>query len=362
MSPSIADLFATPDQGGSTAPFDPANLNAALDQVMAGRATALPNADGVTPGNQPPAGPTATASPSDGSVGPEVEPSGGTHPLAGVAVLPPGEPAPPTLGVVPPADPLAALDAERRNELALIARSLDDPERALQIRQAYLGVAQAPPAAAAPAPVAEPEPQLPEHVTPQSFEAELWRQNQAVRQELAQLRQAQAQTVEQQGVAAANRAAARFTARYPQLAQREIEAIATVAGRRGLPAAMIQTNGGDVERGIYDSLDFVLRSTDTLLSRVLGGGVAPAVGGTPAQVPTAGAVVPAQVYPPQPTPVQAQRRALTALSTGASPVGVAPQAPQIQTDYASGGRMQETSRAGLVNQVAAALAADGGGI
>lgn len=338
---SIADLF---ELGNDDAPFDPTALNGALDAIISGHRSRM--------GAEDPQIPTGDAEPF-GS--PALEDS------AEVPATPVDEPEVPEAAEIPApvADPLAALDAERRNELEIIARSLQDPERADAIRRAYLGV-QAPAAEVpAPAPAVAPEPQLPDHITPESVEAELWTQNQtllrridAIEQQSVQSQQA---TVLDRARAAANTASQRFISRYGSVLSRdEIEAVHKVAGNRRLPDAMIGARGGPetpgaIEEGMYEALEFVLRSTDTLLTRVLSGqapvGAAPAVSGPPGAAPPA----------PPVTNSSETKRLLTALSTGANPVGQAPVRQAVQVDHAGGGRMTEVSRRQVVDQAVAEL-------
>lgn len=339
---SISALFGL-DETGADATFDPAALEGTLDSIIAGHRTRM-GAGEVPTQDSPDAAPNAAGDVQD--------PGAGLDLGAGVpapVVEPPAAP-------VVADDPFAAFDAERRQELMILARSLDDPERATEIRRAYLGVREQ----AAATPQAPPEPQLPEHITPQSFEADLWRQNQTLSRQIEEIRAAQSQTTEQTALErarqAANSASQRFIARYGNaLSRAEIEAVHKVAGNRALPDAMIRSNGGDVEKGMYDALEFVLRSTDTLLGRVLTG---------PSPAALAAAAAPAQ--PAVQTPILGRTaeamdnaRLLTALSTGANPVGAPPPRAPLEVDHSGGGRMTEQSRQRLISEVVGQMRQEG---
>ena len=90
------------------------------------------------------------------------------------------------------------------------------------------------------------------------------------------------------------------------------------------------------------SLEFVLRSNDQLLAKVLG---APA----PAPVPTG-----------QTPESQGRKRVLTALSSAASPGGDVPQRPAIE--HREDGRLTEKSRLNVVEELVNRMRAEGEGV
>src|SRR5271156_4044531 len=107
---SIADLY---ELGNGAAPFDPTALNSALDSIISGHRSRMgADQDPIPPA--PAALPGAVVD--DLPVAPAAEPS---------AVAPETEiPIPPPPEAAPPADPFSSYDDLRRNELAIIARSL----------------------------------------------------------------------------------------------------------------------------------------------------------------------------------------------------------------------------------------------
>jgi len=156
---SIFELFGDPalEGEGGEAAFDPSNLDKMLDQVIAQRPVA-----GRPAGFEAPEG---SPVPSDGEdYGTE---GGGTG--SATPVVPEAPPAPPPAAETPPppADPLGNLGELERLELSQLRQALADPERALAVRRAMLGV-EAPPAPvpASPAPAAAPVPTLPEEIDP----------------------------------------------------------------------------------------------------------------------------------------------------------------------------------------------------
>jgi hypothetical protein len=339
---SIADLF---ELGNDDAPFDPTALNSALENIISGHRSRM----GADENPIPPA-------PADLPGAPVVDDVLPVAPTADPAVAPEPEIPipPPPAAAAPPADPFSSYDQLRRNELAIIARSLDDPERADAIRRAYTGVERA---VAEPAPVAPAAPELPDYITPQSVEGQLWVQNQTLLRRVeameSQSQQVQQSTVMDRARQAAQSATGRFVNRYgSHLSREEIEAVHKIAGQRRLPDAFIAARGGDqvagaVEEGMYEALEFVLRSTDSLLARVL----------SPAASLPAPPVEPTPAFPAAPVPdgARERQRLLNALSTGASPVGAPPLRQPIEVDHAGGGRMTELSRRRLVEQAVSDL-------
>jgi hypothetical protein len=331
--PGILDLFE--NQGDPNGPPTPANLTAALHDALGahGYETQPPDPGAGAPGQgvapDPAAGaPLAPPAPSQAQEPPPAAPA----------------PAPPVVGPPPVPDPFATMTAEERAELLMLRQGLMDPERQAHIRRAYLGVTETPPPPA-------PEPQLPADVDPESFEAQLWRSQQETQRQIAQLAQqtarAQEQTEAQRAQAAANAAGARFAQRYGAvLTQDEIAGIARTAGSRGLPQAMVSARvaqmGGrpptqaEIEDAMVESLEFVLRSDNTLLARVLGTG-------QPAPPPG----------PPTVSPTLDNKRVLTALSTGASPAGEPTPRPPLE--HRPDGRLTEASRSQMMEQIVAGM-------
>lgn len=338
--PGIFDLFDPPPEG------QPSALEEAWTQIAGARDAATATGDPASTGGD----------------------SGGPAGEAGAAVPqgPSVDAAPPSAAPPQPATPFATIAPEERAELLLLRQALADPERARAVRQAYLGV---PPAAAPPAPPAPPAPTLPEHIDPQSFEADLWRDNQALARQVAELRQQTERSTEDlrrdRWMAAANDAGERFAAKYSgRLTPTEIQAIAQIAGARGLPQALSEAYQGDVGRACTDALEFVLRQTDALLAKALTPPQAPGVQETPpAPAPGTQPLYPGQPVSQDPAALAAQaaeyrKRTLTALSAGSSPVGEAPTRTPLETRGATG-RLTEASRRSLVDQMAAVLKTEG---
>lgn len=337
---SIYELFGAEgleDESGG-APFDPSKLDETLNALLQDRPVA-----GAPEGYQRP----APSAPESGSEG--VEGSGG----AGGSADPPAPLPPPTqlpdpglspTPQPPPPDLFEGMSDLDKAELLAMRQGLADPERRDAIRRAYLGVETPAPAAVAPPP---PAPTLPEHIDPDSFEAQLWRDNQAMMTELRQLREGvnnqTAQTEAQLAQAAARKVTGEFAQRYgDKLSAEEIQAICSTAGARKLPQAFAAT-GSDMESAMTQSLEFVLRSNDTLLAKVLSVPAAPVV-------PT----------PPGETQASIDRkRTLTALSSAASPTGDVPRRQPIT--HREDGKLSESSRQGLLNELMGKLNADGEG-
>lgn len=294
---SIQDLFGDLglNEEGSNAPFDPSTLNDVLDNIMRDRPVAGAP-EGYVP--DPPA----------------------TLPDPGLAPTPPP--------VAP--DLFSGMNDLERQELLAIRQAMADPERQQAVRRAYLGVGEPAPVAAAPPPPAE---TLPEDVDPDSFEAKLWKQNQTLMARVEELSQGvahrEAQTDAERAQEAAKRVTAAFKTRYgDRLSDAEIMAIASTAGARKLPDAFLPTTDGNIEAAMAQSLEFVLRSDDALLAKVLG---------QPAATPGV----------PGHTPEAADRqRKLTALSSAASPTGDVPTRQPLT--HRPDGRLDEGSRNSLI--------------
>ena len=327
---SIFELFGDPalEGEGGEAPFDASNLDQILDKALENRPVA-----GRPPGYDPDTvtGSTVPQPDGDGAEGGVTQASAPVPPEA-----PPSPP--PTVAPevqTPPADPLANLGELERLELSQLRQALADPERALAVRRAMLGV-EAPPAAAVPtpaAPVAAPVPTLPEEIDPGSFEAQLWHQNQEMQRQLAEIKAGQEQTqerTEQQVVQqAARMATTNFAARYAgKLSKEEIEAVCQHAGLQKLPEAFRPVSQ-TWEEAMDKALEFTVRSNDGLLAKVLG------------MTPV--------VNPPPGADTINTKRQLTALSSAASPSGEAAQRAPIE--HRGDGKLSEKSRLALVQEM-----------
>lgn len=336
---SIFELFgdqALEGEGGD-APFDPSNLDKVLDEVIAGRPVAgrpqgyepsvpgspLPSSDGEVHGNE--GGDAGATAP----VPPEAPPS-----------PPPAAEVPPTTPAAASADPFGGLTDMERLELAQLRQALSDPERALAVRRAMLGVETVPPVAAPPAADTPPPvaPSLPEEIDPGSFEAQLWQQNQTMMAELAVLKAGQEQnqqlTEQDRMNAAAQRATQAFTARYgSKLSADEIAAVCQHAGLQKLPEAFRPVSA-TWDEAMDKALEFTVRSNDALLAKVLG--VA-----TPSALPPSPGERPAEAVH--------RGRQLTALSSAASPSGEA--ATRVPLEHRGDGKLTEKSRIALVQEL-----------
>lgn len=227
------------------------------------------------------------------------------------------------------ADPLAELPADRRAAMLSIDQILtNDPAK----RDAILGILTGAPAAA----VAEP--QLPEDVDPDSFEAGLWRRQQESDREIAQLREGaafQAQTAQAQTAAQhAMTAAKQFGERHPELAEADVYEIARYAGNSGVAGAFVEANRRDPIGQLEQAFESVLYANETFRGKV---------------ITTAAPVVPGET-----TTAVERKRKLTALSSGASPVATGP-AKSSQLESRPDGRLTPASRQQAVAEVAAGL-------
>jgi hypothetical protein len=242
--------------------------------------------------------------------------------------------APTTTG--PAADPFAALTDLERLELLQARQALLDPERQLAVRRAMLGIPDVA-AAASPPVVAAPEPALPEHIDPESIEAQMWHMQRTHERQLDELRQeirANTTATEQdRAMAAARSATQAFANRYGEaLSPEEISWVAQTAGMQKLPEAFMST-GMSVEDAMVKSLDFTLRSNDSLLAKILGPAAPPAPTPSPGESPEA----------------DARKRQLTALSSAAAPTGEAPQ--RVPLTHREDGKLSEDSRLQLVREM-----------
>jgi hypothetical protein len=345
VAPSIFDMF---DGADGESPFTGEGIDAALDRALKDRPVAG-RPVGYDPSND--GGATPPAPSPDG----EVQGAEGGAPAAPAAgppeppAPPPPAPALPAAETPPPAlgGPLADLSEMEQLELSQLRQALADPERALNVRRAMLGVETPAPAAVPPpaAPTPPPAPTLPEDIEPGSFEAQMWQDNQDMRRQIAEMQQGrqadQEQTEQERMNAAARRATTSFTAKYGQtLTQAEIQAVCQHAGLRKLPEAFY-AGGGDWDKAMTEALEYVVRSDDALLGRVLG---------APAPPPTPG--------PGTRTAEATDRgRKLTALSSAASPSGDAPTRAPIE--HRPDGKLTEKSRLQLVQEMMSGAALTG---
>lgn len=233
----------------------------------------------------------------------------------------------------PPPDPLASLPPERRASLLALDQIMSTTPGAVD--RVYAALKPEPP---------RPIPTIPDHVDPDSIEAQLWQQNQEILRRMddeRDQRQAAAQQATQQTrlQSAATQAVANFRSRYPDLNADDITAMSTHASQAGLADAFVSRPGIDPVAGFEEALEHVLWTNPSLRARV--SGMAPPPAPTP----------PVTGPPPQ---NQENKRILHALSTGAVPVaGPPPLRAALETR--SDGRFTPESRGTLVDQLAADL-------
>ena len=202
---------------------------------------------------------------------------------------------------------------------------------------------------------------MPEEIVPGSHEAEMWDMAQEHERQLAEIRQGIQQQNQQTEIdnrrSAAAAAVTEFRAKYGHaLADSDIQWIAQTAGYQNLPEAFDNadaTAGRTVnfKANMTKALEFQLRSTDVLLTKVLGGG-APApvpAGGVPAPPPFPPGSVPPVLAPGQTPEADARKRYLTAVSSPASPSGEAPTRTPIT--HRADGKIEEKSRMQLIQEL-----------
>lgn len=400
---SIGELFGFPGETND-APFDAANLDSEINRIMATRpipgapdgyvsphpgGPPAPQGDGVgaaggtpgpagsvapeTPAAPPPfgwpAGPASEYPPAPVATPPAVPPP----PAAPQA--PPAAPAapPPPVPAAPAADPFAGtpfagMTPLEAQELALLRQGLRDPERQAGIRRAYIGAPEpiggmpsAPPPAAPPFAIGTPPPPaappveqpLPEGLVEGTPEAQIWRTQQEQARQLEEIRagvvEQTRQTEEQLTVQAAGQAVQAFQARYgDRLSPEEINWICQTAGYQKLPEAFRSSNPAlSREAAFTQALEFQLRSTDSLLTKIVSGPPAAAPPGAPPATPPAPAAP--VVYPGQTPQADARHRYLTALSSAASPSGEAPSRTPLA--HRPDGKLDERSRMQLVQEM-----------
>lgn len=318
--PSIQELFGpAPDSGFDLEAFlrDGEGLaadSAAKQYARAGIAApteALPGAgDPPTAAGVPAEPPVATPAPG-GELGGDIERT-------------PVPPAPPSaLDAIPP---------DRQAVLLSLDRAMQDPD----LRSRVLGALEPP----APAP-APPAPQLPAHIDPESFEAQMWTRLNQIGERMDQMASAEIERLEQarftqRASAAANEAGSRFAARYEgRLSHEDVAAIATQAGSSGI-AERFANGAPDLAAAFDQALEHVLWTNESWRQK-LGTNQAPVA--TPEQQAAAEATT--------------RKRQLSALSTGASPVAAPPDRTPL--GYRSDGRLDNDSRLRMVAEAAGAL-------
>lgn len=386
---SIGELFGFPGEQNE-APVSVGGLDMELDRILASRPPAGAPEGYVRPEQLPPApGPDGDQTGAVGGapgavapVAPEAPPALPPWPQGPASAwppaapeAPPAQPLPPSAPATPPpaappgpTDPFAGLSEIERHELLLIHQAMRDPDRQAQVRRAYIGApepvgyqqppapAPFPPVAAGP-PVVSPTPAapaLPDDIDPQSFEAQVWHAQQEQARQLAEIRaqvtQQGLQTDQQNANAAAASAKAAFAQRYGGvLSPEEMQWVAQMAGYQGLPDIFAASDPKlTAEQAMTKALDFQMRSTDSLLVKVLGGQGAPPATGIPAPPPQPPGSPP-MVYPGQTPEADARKRYLTAVSSAASPSGEAPVRTPIQ--HRADGRIDERSRMDLVKEM-----------
>lgn len=263
-----------------------------------------------------------------------------------------------------PADPWSQLNDLQRMEALQIVAALQDPDRAAGIRRAYIGAPEpiggaptAPPPPAppfaigmppAPAPQLPVETPLPEGLEEGTPEAQMFRTQQEQARQLQEIREGvqarDRQTEDDLTRQAATTAVTAFTQRYgQQLSQPEIDWICQMAGHQRLPDAFRNSNPNlSREEAFTQALEFQLRSTDQLFTKIV-------AGATPAPPTTPPAPPAPTVYPGQTPQADARHRYLTALSSAASPSGEAPVRTPLQ--HRADGKLDEPSRMELVRQM-----------
>lgn len=313
--PSIADLFGVSPEGteGTESPdFDIQAMLDHADEIIASRPSSMEMANGALHQETP---------------DPE-EP----EPLPPAAEVEPVEPVAAPEPVVPreTSDPLSELPPERRAAMLAVDQILaSDPEK----RQAIFGILNG-----APAPAAAPEPQLPEDVDPNSFEATLWRQQNETQRQMAaisqSLRDQAAQTQQQVAANHAMTAARQFGAAHPELEEADVYEIARYAGNSGVAGAFVEANRSDPVGQLEQAFESVLYANEGFRSKVIAG--APSI--APADMPES----------------VERKKKLTAVSSGASPAANGP-ARAAQLETRPDGRLTPASRQEAVKQVTAGL-------
>lgn len=313
--PSIREIFADPDlsePGGEDVQID-------LDKVLNSVTDIL---------NDRPSVPDDTPAPEAEPEPEEDLPSGGEQ----AEVEEESEELPPAPVDPPPPDPWLEIPPERRAAmLALDQTVMADPDKRAKVFGILSGDSDAPPVPTTPS--------LPEHVDPDSFEAQIWRENQEIKAQLREIgtaTKAQAEiTMADRARVAASTAANRFQAKYSQLSEQDVIDVARYAGQTGIASAFMTTAEAKADPivGYEQALEHVLWTNESFRGRVLGTSALPP-------------------EPPgnQPEAVERKRK-LTALSGAASPVsGPAPQRSPLE--HGVDGKLTEKSRSQLVKDAA----------
>jgi hypothetical protein len=323
--PSIKDLFG-PDTGDD---FDLDDFMAAADAAATESVTSQGSLEApIEPETEPPpaASPEATTVPSPSS---EAEATGEGEPGAGEASVPIAAPV-----AGPPSDPFQSLPADRRATLLALDQFMAETPGAVE--KVFEAIKPPPP---------RPVPTLPEHVDPDSVEAQIWSQNQEILGRLdrqdAERQQATAREAQSQKfLAAAATAGNNFSARYPDLTEQEVVALARRAGDSGLAPALANRPGVDLTASYEEALEHMLWTDPTLRQRVAG-------------VPSSNAAPPAPATGPTPAG-ERNKRVLHALSGAAVPIAGPPPA-KAELETRLDGTLTPGSKGRLVDQLAADL-------
>ena len=317
---SIRELFADPElneEGGE----EQIDLNKVLDEVtnVLNDRTPPPERESSTPEDEAPSDPDQSAAADEEGDGEEEE-----EPEAPESV---------PAASVPPSDPLA--EPERRAALLALDQTLmsDESKRAEVFR-----ILSGEPRVQAP-----PPPTLPEHIDPDSFEATIWKEQQATNARIAEIsehtRLQQEAFEKQRANAAAMEAGNRFAQKYAgKLDQNDILEIAKYAGTTGIAGTFTATKEGreNPTEALERALEHTLWTNESFRAKILG---------------TDGPTTP----PGEQPAAQERKRKLTAVSSSASPVtGSSSTRSPLEND--SNGRLQEKSRMQVVQDLATGLA------
>lgn len=283
---------------------------------------------GATPGETSP-DPQATTATVSTEAEPEVT---GEGDATGGETVPT---APPVAEPIAPTDPLLALPADRRAALLALDEVITaDPDTRERVFQAIR------------APEPQARPSLPEHVDPESFEAQLWQGQREILDRLDQDKAERVQQVRQTEqsnrlISAAQAAGQTIGQRY-NLSPEEVTALATTVGPQGsgLAGTLVSRPGRDPQQSFEEALDIAFWQDPELRSRVAGTVTPPAA-------------PPAPVVGPTPEREE-RKRVLHALSGAASPVA-GPPPERVPLETRMDGRLTPASRNSLVDSLAATL-------
>ena len=318
--PSIRELFSDPElmEEGEDAEIDIDKVLDSVTDILNDRKTEAPSETDTEPEDSPP--PIETEEPEASS---SAEPDlGGDSEVEDEPVPPPAPSAP---------DPLLQLPPERRAALlALDQAIMSDESKRAQVFGILSGQA-------------EPQrPTLPEHIDPDSFEAQIWREQQEIKQAVQGMSQHQRDQQlafeKQQANTAAYQAGDLFAQKYTgKLSQQDVIEIAKYAGESGIAAGFANTPEGrrNPAAALGQALESVLWSNEAFRAKV--------IDAKPVEVPGE-----------KPEAVDRKRK-LNALGTAASPVsGPSPKRPPAETG--ADGRLTEKSRQDLVKELATGIA------